>query len=274
MPNKNAIIPSIYMSNLIEETIFNTKECLKIFRGEFKENLFAIISIGSLTTNHYLKDWSDIDLLIVLNNLSLKDKISISNIKILLEKKYKCHFGINVITKHEALTPILPEVSLDGKTLQGLLELSFYPQRLIYCTAGNANFFVPNGKIVRIYSLFNIAMFLLRNRKTLTSTKNTNLNKLKIITEKEVRASFIITKLAIQYRNNQTCVGYGDIIKQAAHVFPKFDFKLLMNNKTIISEWKKIRGRKSLMGILSETDKYIESFSKHVFNYSQKNFKV
>lgn len=255
------------MSN---EQNLKIKDVVRSFKNKFGENLFAIISVGSLTTRYYQESWSDIDFLIVLEQISLADKICLANLKLSLEKKYQQRFGVNTITKHEVLTPSLPEITLDGKTLQGLLDLSLYPHRLIYCKTEKASFFTPDRKTIRAYSLSNIAMFLLRNRKSLTSKNNLNMKDFKVVVEKEIRASFIMTKLAIQYKNNYNCEDYRDIIQKAKNIFPSFDFNPLVENEEIIQCWKLVQSKKELKDILKKTDGYIESFASFVFKQTQK----
>ena len=249
---------------------FKNRDCINIFKRKLGKTLFAIISIGSFTTEHYKKKWSDIDLLIILNDLSLNNKLIISDIKKVLEKRYGNRFGINVITKKEALKPILPEIFLDGKTLQGLLELYIHPKRLMYCQQKKINFFVPDKELIQKYSLSNIAMFLLRNRKTLVSEYNTEIKKLKFLTEKEIRASFIITMLAIQYKTTQTLNGHKNIIKKAKEIFPDFNFSLLKNNENNIRDWESIKTKEALLNVLTKTELYIESFSKFILENYQK----
>lgn len=238
------------------------------FKDKFKDNLFAVISVGSLTTSHYMETWSDTDLLIVLEQLSLADKVLLADLKSFFEKKYNQRFGINVITKQEALMPIIPEVTLDGKTLQGLLELSVYPDRLVYCKDEKISLFVPNKKTVQTYSLSNIAMFLLRNRKILTSQSFGD-SEFKAAVEKEMRAAFIMTRLAVQYKSDYICEGYKDIIQKAKNEFPSFNFDILETNEETIRRWEPIRTRKELQDILDKTDKYIESFAKFIFDQTK-----
>lgn len=235
------------------------------FKDKFGENLFAIISVGSLITDHYLESWSDIDLLIVLEQISLADKMCLADLKLSLEKKYQQRFGINIMTKYEVLNPSLPEIALDGKTLQGLLDLNLNPHRLIYCKMENAPFFIPNRETIRAYSLSNIAMFLLRNRKTLTSKNNQDIKDLKDVVEKEIRASFIMTKLAVQYEINYNCGSYKNIIQKAKDMFPSFDFRILVENEETIQRWNFIQSRDELENILEKTDGYIESFANFIF---------
>lgn len=252
------------------KTMFEMTDCLETFKRKLKDNLCAVISIGSYTTGYYLEKWSDIDLLIVLNKISFRDKELISEIKIALEERYERRFGINILTKEEAISPIKPVFSLDGKTLQGLLELASTPERLLYCDSKNIKFYVPDNETVRSYSLSNIAMFLLRNRKTLTSSNFEDENKLRFTVEKEIRAAFIITKLAVQLKSNYTCASYSEVIDQAVDLFPDFAFVQLTDNKNLIDNWDEKIGREKLLDTLSKTDTFIESFSRFIFQQKDK----
>jgi len=251
------------MSN--KQSISVISDINKIFSDRFDKNLFAIISVGSLTTAHYRESWSDIDILVVLEQIYLSEKESVSELKSILEKKYGKKFGINVITKHEALRPSFPEILLDGKTLQGLLDLSIYPERLIYCKQKEVTFFVPNNKTIRKYSLSNIAMFLKRNRKALISEQHTEINRLKATAEREIRASFIMTKLAIQYKSGRNCHSYGEIIKRAKSLFLNFDFLNLNRMDKMIKHWNQTKSKKDLVYALNCADDYIESFARLIF---------
>jgi len=244
------------------------EEIVRSFKNRLGENLFAIISVGSLTTDYYKESWSDIDLLIVLERISLTDKMHLADLKLSLEKKYQQRFGINIITKQEATIPIMPEITLDGKTLQGLLEANVHTHRLMYCKNEKASLFVPDKKTVLAYSLSNIAMFLLRNRKTLTSHffNATGFKEFKAAVEKEMRASFIITKLAIQYKSSYVCTGYKDIIQRAKKEFSSFDFDILIINEEIICHWESVSTKEELETILDKTDNFIESFTKLIFD--------
>ena len=239
-----------------------------VAKSGLRENLFAIISIGSFTTGHHRGQWSDIDLLIVLEQMGLADKERIARLKLKLEKKFHCRFGVNIIKKQEGLEPFLPEISLDGKTLQGLLDLHLHPERLLYCKIKAPSFFVPDRKTIRTYSLSNIAMFLLKNRKSLTSGSILRKNEFKTMVEREIRAAFIITKLGIQYRGGRNCNNYKDVIRNAKIVFPKFDFSTLTQNEEAISRWGQVHSTTGLRVILERTDRYIELFSHFILRKS------
>ncbi len=75
------------MSN--KQSISVISDINKIFSDRFDKNLFAIISVGSLTTAHYRESWSDIDILVVLEQIYLSEKESVSELKSILEKLLK-----------------------------------------------------------------------------------------------------------------------------------------------------------------------------------------
>ena len=240
------------------------KDIVNSFKNFLKENLFAIISDGSLFSNYYNDIWSDVDLILAVekNNLEIKQKIS--HVKFILEKKYKKHFGINIISKNELQNPSNPTIAFDGKTLQALLELNKFPERLLFYRDKNITFYVPNKREIQKYSLSNIFMFLLRERKDLSSVELKNLKDYKKMTERQIRASFIITKLAIQYLDSNFYKGKEEIINEAKRIFPDFKFNILEDNLLVIKKWGNKRSMAEFKNILKRTDIFIESFSKYI----------
>lgn len=238
---------------------------IKIFKNNLKDNLFAIVSAGSITSINYKKSWSDIDVLIVVEKLDLQTKKRIAQLTNILEKIYKQHFGINVITKLEFQNPVLPTISMEGKTLQALLDLKFSPERLIFSKNKQINkIYSPSRKETKDYSISNLFMFLLRNRKTLTRQIPKTLKEYKSIVAKEMRASFIITKLAIQYFTLHNCSNNKEIIQRAENLFTDFNFKILKTNFRRIDKWSQIKERSQLNKILKSTDMFIEKFSHYI----------
>lgn len=242
---------------------------IEILEKNFKSNLFAVISTGSIACGYYKENWSDVDIMIVVEKLDLRTKNKMTIITNVLEKKFKKHFGVNIINKQELLNPILPTISMEGKTLQSLLELKNDQKRLIYCKSKLLNnFYFPDKNDIKKYSLSNISMFLLRNRKTLCR-QNSNANNFKNIVAKEMRASFIMTKLAIQYFNLYTCFNNEETIRVANKLFSDFDFKALKINLQSIKNWNKIN-KQQLDKLLLLNDSFIEHFCQYVFKKTQK----
>ncbi len=171
-----------------------------IFKKNLEENLFAIVSLGGIAVGYFSRPWSDIDVLIVVNNLDLKTKRKIAKINEFLEKEYQCRFGVSIITKKEFQDPFLPIIFMEGKNLQTLLDLKSLPERLIFYKDKQIDkIYSPSKREIKEYSISNFAMFLLRNRRTLTKFIPKTFEEYKKMVEKEIRASFIMTKLAIQY---------------------------------------------------------------------------
>lgn len=252
-------------SSKIKQSVLNA------FKNFLKSNLFAVIFTGSLALENYKKSWSDIDILIVVEKLNLQTKKKIAQVVKILEKSYELHFGINVITKQEFRNPILPIISLEGKTLQAILGLKSSPERLFFCKDKNLDkIYSPSKSEIKNYSISNIAMFLLRNRRSLARQIPNTLAEYKEIVKKEMRAAFIMTKLAIQYFSLYTCASNKETLQKAENIFTDFNFKVLKNNLQLIDKWSQIKKLQQLDKILKETDIFIEKFSHYVFKKASK----
>lgn len=244
---------------------------VEVLKRNLKDNLFAIVSVGSIASENYKESWSDADILAVVEKLDLQTKQKIAQSKKILEKNHKRRFGINTITKQEFQNPILPAISLDGKTLQALLDLKFWPKRLIFSKNKNTGkIYSPNRKEIRDYSISNLSMFLLRNRKTLTGQIPKTLKEHKEMVEREIRAIFIMTKLAIQYFTMHNCGNNKEIIRTAEKLFTDFNFNTLKTNLQLIDRWNRIKERHQLDKILESTDLFIEKFSHYILKTAKK----
>lgn len=242
------------------------------FKGIIKDNLLAIVLTGSASQNAYKTGWSDLDFLIVVERLDFDVKRVIAGIVTELENDSGIHHGLNVIDENEFFNPIIPEVLLDGKTLQALIDLKKYPDRLIYSKRliDLNNAYSPNSEVIKSYSISNIGMFLRRNRQTLTRAAEHSTEDLKELLKKEMRASLIITKLAVQYFTAIPQEGCQDVLKQAKLLFPDFNLGLLEENFQIINKWQEINDKKELLDVFRRTDDYIEHFTHYVFEKSKK----
>lgn len=128
----------------------------------------------------------------------------------------------------------------------------------------------PDKNDIKNYSISNIAMFLLRNRRTLSDKKIKLFKNYKDIVAKEMRASFIMTKLAIQYFTFHVCSNNKEVVRRAEKLFPDFDFQTLKTNLQIIAEWNKTKERSRLDAILLLNDSFIENFSRYIFEKTKK----
>jgi len=257
------------------EISLNTFNCyilknylISIFKKALGSNLIAIILTGSLPNKYFKKWWSDIDILIIVKKLDISTKQKIAQIKNLLEEKEGRHFGINIIDKLSATNPVMPNISLDGKTLQTLLEANKYPQNIIYINK-DIMLYCPRKIDIKNYSLSNIGMLLLRNRRNLSKKVPKNIEDYKAITSKEMRAANIITKLAIQYFSGYTCKNDKDLLKKSNQIMDDFDFNTLKIINKKINNWESLT-IEDLEDILEKTNNYIEKFSCYVFKKASK----
>ena len=245
-------------------------EAIEKFEKAVGEKLVAIILTGSVSQSAYKDGWSDIDLLVVIDGFDFDVKRRIVEAVTQLENNSGIHHGVNVISKDELLAPILPDVLLDGKTLQALIDLRKYPDRLIYsCEPIDfKNIYLPDNETLKKYSISNIGMFLRRNRRALTTTFHEDKN-IKELLKKEIRASLIITKLAVQCFTATPQGDYRDVLNLAKSLFTDFNFEVVEDNFRIIDQWHELKDENELLNIFRKVDDYIEKFTHYVFEKFQ-----
>ncbi|MBI2631316.1 nucleotidyltransferase domain-containing protein [Candidatus Nomurabacteria bacterium] len=257
--------------NGLELKKIKEKAIEELKRG-LKKNLFAIVLTGSVSQNTHIVGWSDIDLLVIVKHLNFNVKRTIARIIMDLENYSNVHHGINVISEKEFLYPIIPQTSLEGKTLQTLVGLKNYPNRLLYSkrSVDLNKIYYPNKNGIKSYSLSNIGMFLLRNRQVLIKAREDSVEDFKNLLKKEIRASLTITKLAVQYFTGTFQEEHREILYKAKLLFPDFNFSVLEKNFKIIHKWKNLKNKRELTKIFCRTDNYIENFTHYVFEKSKK----
>ena len=231
-------------------------------------NLFAVILSGSIARGTYRDGWSDIDILLVVKRMDIEVKHKIAVMMGKLEKKNKIHHGVNIVTAKEITRPDSPTISLDGKTLQALVELKQHPDRLLYIKKERSKrFYIPTKKEVKEYSLANIGMFAKKNRRDLTVDGAFSQMGLKEILKKEIRASLTMVKLAVQYFGE-----YSDgvsVLDQARKTFPSYDFKFLKLAREIIEKWRSFNNKKEITATIMQADRFIEKFSQYIYKKAE-----
>ena len=241
------------------------KKIKNSFRSKLGDNLLAIIDSGSISSGGYKPNWSDIDLLLVVKNLNLEAKLKIAGVAEDLKNILKAEIGLNTISQEEYSSPKFPETRLEGKTLQALVELSLNSKRVIYTNNKLRKAYVPTREEIKAYSLSNIALFVFLNRKAMTAVSTSDESKFKKVTEKQVRYAFIMMKLALQYFEGKIYETKTDMLAAAKLCFDGFDFSPIQEVFEKTKKWGKIKGKKTLKGVLKIADDFIENFSEYVF---------
>lgn len=238
---------------------------------QLEENLHAIFLSGSVASNSHTHPWSDIDLLVVVEHLDLKVKNTLAIIISDLEKNSGIHHGLNVIVASELYNPVKPSILLDGKTLQALVDIRKYPERVIFSKnpLDMRSIFLPSEEEIKDYSFSNIGMFLRRNRRTLTTKSAGTFEEYKELLKKEIRTGYIMTKLAVQYVTGIPQDSNEEVVKEAKNIFPDFDFNTLDLNKEVIQDWGDLNDRSELEEVFNRTDKYIEDFAMFIFEHAR-----
>jgi 8-oxo-dGTP pyrophosphatase MutT (NUDIX family) len=238
-------------------------------RKSLASNLTAIILTGSVARGTHRNGWSDVDILFVVEVMDIKIKNDIAEMVRRWEIKTGVHHGVNIVTVQEITKPSVPTISLDGKTLQALVELRQYPDRLLYLKKGRVSkFYTPNIKEVREYSLANIGMFARKSRRDLTAPRPARGGISKELLKTEIRASFTIVKLALQYFKEYS--EQTPILDQAKTVFPSYDFGFLKSVRGIIDNWESFNNKKDIAAAVMRADCFIEGFSQYVYRRARK----
>lgn len=242
-----------------------------LLRDKLGSELVALISAGS-SLGKYKDDWSDLDYLIVIKEVNIKNLGRIRGSLKELAGFYKAKFGLNVISKDEFLSPLFPCFSLEGKTLQTLLELGLDKNRILYSELETLeNIYPPDFKDIRQYSLINIGIIKNSNRRDLLSKSTGKMEEKKKKVSKVIHAAFIITKLAIQYFTQKTCQSKKEILESAKEIFPDFDFLILDRDLIVINSWNNRRESGELTRIIESNSLFIERFSNYVFKKANKS---
>ena len=241
------------------------KEIEVNFKNKLGKNLIAIVDSGSVSSGGYIPNWSDIDLLLVAKELNLDIKLKVADVKENIKAKLDVEVGLNVISEEDFVAPSRPEIRLAGKTLQALVELSLDPKRLLYFNEKLKQPYLPNKKVIKNFSLSNIAMVTLLNRREVTSVSVKDIDNLKKLVEKQIRYALIILKLALQYFQGKVYETKADTLAYAKMYFKAYDFSEIENAFEETKHWDTVTDRKTLMKILEYADNFIESFSQYFF---------
>lgn len=229
------------------------------FRKSLGDDLRGIIAAGSLPNNDFSSNWSDLDLILVVNEVCYDVKVKILKTIRVLEKKTGVKHGINVVSVTEVTAPKDPAKNLDGKTLQALLECHYDKTRLVYTKFNVSKLYFPNKQVVKEYTAYNMSLFRLRNRKKLISLKNSDF---KEIVKREIRACFTVLKLAVQYHKNIKNFNKSYVLECAIKIFPDYDFSCLNNFNKYISEHKDVN-KTILKKQLQTAEYFIENFTNY-----------
>ena len=241
------------------------KNIINRLKKALGNNLVVVVDSGSISSGGYRPGWNDIDLLIVVKNLSLDAKLKIAEELHKLHDKLEIDIGLNVITENEFISPNFPDIRLAGKTLQAMVELSRQPERLIY-SSKKVKAFVPNKQQIKSFSLSNISYFVLLNRRELTSVSVTDSTKFKAIVGKQIKYALIITKLALQYHKNMVYDTKQNTLSAARLYFKDFDFNPIDKALKTTKNWHLDKNLKELNETLKTTNDFIEDFSNYIFS--------
>jgi len=242
-----------------DSVIFSKKDILELYdisllmSDNLKDKLVSVISVGSARKT-YIEGWSDIDLLLILKDCDYSTKRDVRDFKESYQKNTGVKVGIDIVSQKELKYVNHSPPIIRGKVLQGLYELERDFERCIYGDQ-QTSIHIDDG-VIQEMSLNEI--FFLRNmmvKNIISSDPNIN----ESMAMKQIKVSFIITKLALQYSFGGLRIGYKSIVKNAKEKYPQFDFSQLDKNLGYISNWVSMNSI-DYGKISEENDDYSEDF--------------
>jgi len=79
----------------------NNQDVVKQLHGILGDNLCAILSTGSFWSGKFLKGWSDVDIIVVLDDIKIRNLLDLALFMRGIEKKYQCFVGFDVAARKD-----------------------------------------------------------------------------------------------------------------------------------------------------------------------------
>ncbi len=250
-------------SELVAKNYILEKIVAKLQKA-LRRNLVYIISSGSVGSGILIPDWSDIDFIVVTRNMTLNNKLIIARTLQEIQRKYKVKLGGLAIPIKELESPEAPLVSLDGKVLQTILELSKGKQVVAFGKKP-LTCFRPDKTQVRKWSLNSIGQILWLHRRNILRNDFYKKRVLRDQIKQSLHYALNITKLAIQLLKGRTCYSDEQLLGYAGKVFPTYLIKDLKKIISYKNNWPNSIRIKNRLKILNIIDSYIEKCSNYVF---------
>lgn len=265
--DKTVLKKSLSLIKIYKPFYYCLEDIKSFLSKRLKNDLIAIILVGSLLRQPPVKGWTDIDIIIVAQKANFKTKLLIGTVLSQLYKNYKIKIGANIISKEEVENPKHPALSLEGKTVQAVYDLNLGLNEILYGKLPK-KIFHPAKAILKEFCLKNIGTLKLASRKLAEKAPRISDEELKKEVQTNIRSCFIILKLALKYLKNIDAATYSNIIINAKRSFKDLNCNDLIELRKLRTQWMKVNNKIELLSILEKTDDMIEYISKLVFNRS------
>lgn len=263
--DKSVLKKALSLIKIYKPFYYCLEDIKSFLRKKLKNDLVAIILVGSLLRQIPIKEWTDIDIIIVVQEADFKTKLSVGTVLSQLNKNYKIKIGANIISKEELENPKYPALSLEGKTVQAVYDLNLGLNKILYGKLPQ-KIFHPTKAILREFCLKNIGTIKLASRKLVEKAPRISDDELKKEVQTNIRSCFIIIKLTLKYLKNIDATTYSNIIANTQKYFKDLDCNDLIEFIELRTQWTKINNKIKLLSILKKTDDIIEYISKFVFS--------
>ena len=250
---------------MIKKEEYNS--CLAEFynqiKSDIKDNLRSIILRGSMAKDTLLPPFSDIDLLIVVNDVDFDLEKKINDAVKRSESKYGIRIGCDIMSYDERPKNMGRFFMQNDKNLILLLEMMKGGKflKIIYGENVFDGVFIENfNEYLKEDCIRSILFFIGKKRKNITNVTKANLSR-------NIKLAFVMVKAALKYYE-KTPFSYDETIKMAENMFYDFNFETLKKLNKIRIQWEKEENI-NLEEVSSFISKFMEDFKKYFFKRIQ-----
>ena len=257
-------------NNKIIEKLLNT------FKEAFSTNLQAIIVSGSFFGQIEKTQWSDLDLLIILEKLEYSDCLQSARLAQELEKTFNTNVSVDTVSLKD-----VEKVNREGtlylhtKTIQSLFEAKLYPHKVIFKNKA-LTLPIPNKEIIRKLSDELVTFFYNDLRKTIIRNPANDLGKSKAALKITIKRLFNMMKMSYQYLTYIPTQSKNETLNAVSKLNLSFELKIAYKLLKVIKRWEQLNDQygvnKYLEQIFNFSSYYYRTFEEHK-NVLIKNFK-
>lgn len=243
----------------------NNKEIILSNFSKVFSNIKYLIISGSFSNGTNIDSWSDIDLLLVLDNITFKDYIATSKISKDLKDVTSFEVSIDLISSNDINHINAGFVKrYHPKIIQTLIEADLDKSKVIY---QNGDFIINiSDKDVRNTSINNVNFFYQEIIKNLTRSSQGDMKQIKAVLKIIIKRIFNLLKMGIQSIELTPPQNKSLVIKLTEKYFPDLNNKLLYELQTLRKNWLDNNDKEKMIDLLEKiyiySNEYYEVYSR------------
>ncbi|HVX92714.1 MAG TPA: hypothetical protein VHA74_01215 [Candidatus Dojkabacteria bacterium] len=227
-------------------------------------DIFCLILAGSYFSDNQniLNKWRDVDVIVVLNQITLNLQKEVSKIAKDLRDDPGIDVSVDIISKTEVINP-QNILSLHTKVINAIYEANKKPSNIFFFDTPKEIYQLSNSDI-KNYSQIAIRELFQEAHKDISRNLNQMLiDKDKQVLKKYIKRLFNIVKLAIINKSGEIPSTKIETINIAEKLF-KYDFYKVKSFLGIINSWPDISKENQYNELLSSIFEEIYRFNKYL----------